>query len=164
MTARQPFCHPFRHKDDERLNWLEHTFLVYLDGWEKNVYNREGFTLSEKKRMLLSTETLQGIRRTVKAFIEFIKYLFSLPEVTDNRLAFLSNNICQDPLENYFGCQRQRGGTNDNTTVHQFVNNTQALRVVNSFCRAPVRSNCRSGVHSKMTEADLAPLIKRPRK
>jgi hypothetical protein len=79
MTARQPFCHPFRHKDDERLNvsihylcsydfivpqWLEHTFLVYLDGWEKNVYNREGFTLSEKKRMLLSTETLQGIRRT----------------------------------------------------------------------------------------------------
>ena len=43
---------------------------------------------------------------------------------------FLSNNLCQDPLENFFGCQRQRGGNSDNPTVQDFFNNTQALRVV----------------------------------
>jgi hypothetical protein len=49
-------------------------------------------------------------------------------------LAFLSNHLCQDPLEKYFGCQRQRGGTNENPTVESFLKNTEALRVVNSFC------------------------------
>ena len=96
----------------------------------------------------------------MKSFIELIKYLFSLPEVIDNKLAFLSNNICQDPLENFFGCQRQRGGTSDNPTVQEFYNNTQALRVINSFCRGPVRGNCR-GNNTPLSEADCAPIPKR---
>ena len=50
-------------------------------------------------------------------------------------MGFLSNRICQDPPENIFGCQRQRGGTTDNPNVAEFLKNTQALRVVNSFCR-----------------------------
>lgn len=54
-------------------------------------------------------------------------------------MAFLSNHLCQDPLENYFGCQRQKGGTNENPTVREYYHNTEALRVVNSFCRGPVR-------------------------
>ena len=54
---------------------------------------------------------------------------------------FLSNNLCQDSLENFFGCQRQRGVTSENPTVQDFFNNTQALRVVNSMCRGPVTSN-----------------------
>lgn len=66
----------------------------------------------------------------MKSFVEFVKYIFTLPEVKRNRFAFLSNNISQDPLENYFGCQWQHGGTNDNPTVNEFNNNTQALRVV----------------------------------
>jgi len=49
------------------------------------------------------------------SFIELIEYLFSQPVVTVNKL---SQNICRDPLENYFGCQRQRGGTSDNPSVH----------------------------------------------
>ena len=76
-----------------------------------------------------------------------MKYLFSLPEVRENKLAFLSQNICQDPLENFFGCQRQRGGTSDNPNVMEYYQNTQALRVVNSFCRSSVKGNCQ-GTHS----------------
>ena len=99
-----------------------------------------------------------------KSFVEFIKFLFSLPEVKDNNLAFLSNHICQDPLENFFGCQRQRGGTGDNPSVNEYYQNTQALRVVNSFCRGPVRGNCRGSASSTdVLDIDCAPLQKRQR-
>ena len=40
-----------------------------------------------------------------KSFVEFVRFLFSIPKVKDNKLAFISNHICQDPLENYFGRQ-----------------------------------------------------------
>ena len=89
--------------------------------------------------------------------------MFSLPEVKDNKLAFLSGNLCQDPLENFFGCQRQRGGTSDNASAKEYYQNTQALRVINSFCRAPVKGNCRGG-DCIVPETDCAPLQKRPRR
>ena len=68
-----------------------------------------------------------------KSFVEFIWYLFSVPEVKSNKLAFLSNRIGQDPLENYFGCQKQRGGTSDNPMVKEYYSNTEPLSVINSF-------------------------------
>ncbi len=46
------------------LQWLEKDFMPYLDLWEESVEGRNGFTVIQKKRMLLSTETLLGIRRT----------------------------------------------------------------------------------------------------
>lgn len=81
--------------------------------------------------------------QTGLAFVELVRSLFNLKEVQENKLALLSNSLCQNPLENFFGCQRQKGATNDNPTVQQFLDNTQTLRVVNSFCRGPVRGNCR---------------------
>ena len=77
------------------------------------------------------------------SFIGLVKMIFALPEVKGQKLAFLSMHLCQDPLENFFGCQRQRGGTSENPDVNEFSNNTQALRVVNGLCRGPVRGNCR---------------------
>ena len=46
---------------------------------------------------------------------------------------FLSSKICQDPVEKFFGCQRQRGGTHDNPTVAEFCQNTQALESLALF-------------------------------
>ena len=63
-------------------------------------------------------------------------------------MVFLSRNLCQDPLENFFGCQRQRGRSNENPSVAEFYSNTQALRVVNSLCRPSIRANC----HDQKTE------------
>ena len=60
---------------------------------------------------------------TVKAFIEMVKYLFTLPGVK----YFLSEQISQDPLEKFFGNQRQSGSVNENPTVKDFCQNTQAL-------------------------------------
>ena len=46
--------------------WLEDTFLPYLKEWEDSVAARPGFTDAQKKRMLLSEETLDGLRVTSK--------------------------------------------------------------------------------------------------
>ena len=74
----------------------------------------------------------------VKSFVELVSYLFTIPGLK----VFTSNRICQDPLENFFGHQRQRGGVNHNPTLQEFLCNTQALRVINNTCR-DVRGNCR---------------------
>lgn len=77
-------------------------------------------------------------------------------------MAFLSNRICQDPLKNYFGCQRQRGGTSDNPTVSEYFSNTEALRVVNSFCRNQVKGNCMwVKRNQEVDENDVMPIPKR---
>ena len=93
-----------------------------------------------------------------KSFIELVRYLFTLEDVK----SFLSQRLCQDPLENFFGCQRQRGGVHDNPNAQEFAKNTQALRVINSFCKGPARGNCRGGMHDKGKEND-EPLPKRKR-
>ena len=99
---------------------------------------------------------------SAKSFVGLVRYLFSLPEVKENQLAFLSQHICQDPLENFFGYQRQRGGTSDDPSAQEYYRNVQALCVVNSFCRGPVRGNCRGsqGVNRDI-DNENTPLPKR---
>ena len=102
---------------------------------------------------------------TAHSFLDFIRLLFSLPDVKGKNLSFLSNRLClQDPLENFFGCQRQRGGTSDNPSVGEFQKNTQALRVINSFCRGPVWGNCRRTKRTHETGIENTPLPKRRRR
>ena len=77
----------------------------------------------------------------VNSFIEMVTYFFTIPGVQ----YFLSAKVCQDPLERFFGCQRQRGGTHDNPNALEFYRNTQALKVASSFCRPSTKGNCRQG-------------------
>lgn len=102
--ARKVFQNPYRKATDFRLRWLEQEFIPYLDQWEKSVEERPGFCKLERKHMLLSPETILGIRITVKSFVELVNFIFQIPGVK----AFLSEKLCQDPLEKFFGCQRQR--------------------------------------------------------
>ena len=47
------------------MQWLEETYLKYLDDWEASVQSREGkYTDAERNRMLLSQETRDGLRMT----------------------------------------------------------------------------------------------------
>ena len=63
-----------------------------------------------------------------------VQYIFDkVPNVT----FLLSQRLCQDPLERFFGLQRQRGGVHDNPNVNEFMKNTQALRVINCVAKAP---------------------------
>uniref|UniRef100_A0A1X7VAJ7 Transposable element P transposase-like RNase H C-terminal domain-containing protein n=1 Tax=Amphimedon queenslandica TaxID=400682 RepID=A0A1X7VAJ7_AMPQE len=54
-----------------------------------------------------------GIRITALSFINLVNYIFTIPGVN----SFLSKRISQDPLEKYFGRQRQRGRVSENPTV-----------------------------------------------
>ena len=83
----------------------------------------------------------------VKSLLELIPYLLSIPGVK----VFLSERLSQDPLERFFG-QRQRGGTHENPTVQEFYKNTQALRVINSFCVGTVKRNCRGRLEAQDVE------------
>lgn len=44
--------------------WIHEEFLAYLDKWEKSVKERPGYSKSQKKRMMLSPETLLGLKIT----------------------------------------------------------------------------------------------------
>jgi len=48
----------------------------------------------------------------VKSFVEIVEYLFSVPGVTK----FLSGWLSQDSLEKFFGCQLQRGKSNEGSS------------------------------------------------
>ena len=143
------------------MKWLETDFLGYLKDWENSVKLREGFTKAERNKMLISAETLYGLQVTCKcfllilalyyrscilsllgkSFVELVRYLFTVPGVQ----CFLSQRLSQDPLERFFGAQRQRGCVNDNPNVAEFAKNTQTIRVVNLCCQGVKRGNCRGG-------------------
>ena len=76
---------------------------------------------------------------------------------------FLSEKLSQDPLENFFGCQRQRGGLSENPNVAEFCKNTQALRVINTACGDVSRGNCRGNKQTQPLDIDKenTPLPKR---
>lgn len=46
---------------------MEDDFLSYLSKWEKDVEERSGYSDAAKKMMLLSPQTLLGLRMTGKA-------------------------------------------------------------------------------------------------
>jgi hypothetical protein len=76
----------------------------------------------------------------VLSFIDLVKYVFTIKDVS----VFPSNRVCQDPLEDFFGRQRQRGRVNENPCVTEFLKNTQ----VNTAC-STVRGNCRGAAKRK---------------
>ena len=81
--------------------------------------------------------------------MEIVQYIFTIPGVS----SFLIERLCQDPLKKFFGCQCQRGATNENLSVKDFCKNSQALRVVNSLCNDIKRGNCRG---SKKESLDMS--------
>ena len=91
---------------------------------------------------------------TVLSFVELVEYVFTIPGVK----VFLSNRICQDPLENFFGLQRQRGRVNENPNALEFLRNTQALRIVNTECDT-VRGNCRGAKKNRKRKKKDEPIM-----
>lgn len=103
--------------------------LSYLNEWEDSVCKRKGeFSKTERNKMLLSAEQVQAANQhnnyiaylfrylAVRSLIDMVKYLFAQPTIK----SFLSEKISQDPLEKFFGIQRQRGRVNENPNVREF--------------------------------------------
>ena len=70
----------------------------------------------------------------LKSFLEiYLLYLMHLHFLVDGS---------QDPLEKFFGLQRQRGRVSENPSMQEFLRNTQALRVI-KMASISVKGNCR---------------------
>lgn len=85
--------------------------------------------------------------------------LLALPGVN----CVLSEKLCQDPVQSFFGKQRAHGGRADNPTVKQFCDNTVSLRVQGSSALEPIRGNCGKRDINSIASVDSTPLPKRPR-
>ena len=93
------------------------------------------------------------------SFLKLIPIVFKIPGVMTEKLS-------QDPLEKFFGCQRQQGNTNDNPKVHEFLTNTQSLRVIDSINVHQISGNYRGTKrkHYDLETFDLSrPLQRRKR-
>lgn len=77
---------------------------------------------------------------------------------------FLSERLCQDPLEKYFGKQRQCGGSNENPNMQQFLDNTAALRIMGSVALDPVRGNIKADKRSLTVDENPLPKRRKIRK
>ena len=126
-----------------------------MDHWKASVDSRADFSDEEKKSMMLSRITEKGMRMTsmlidwlknfiiscfvVSSFLELVPRIFRIDGVT----SFLSEKLSQDPLEKFFGVQHQRGRTNENPSVAEFLNNTQSVRVINTIWLKDITGNCR---------------------
>ena len=94
------------------------------------------------------------------------KFILSQPQASGEKLYVLSERISQDPLENYFGKQRARGGRNENPNLQECLHNAAALRVQKSMALDPVRGNCsrkRRLYGDEQPQIDNTPLPKRKR-
>ena len=93
------------------------------------------------------------------SFLELIPIVFKIPGV----VCFMTEKLSQDPLEKFFGCQRQQGNTNDNPKVHEFLTNTQSLRVIDSINVHQITGNCRGTKrkHYDLESVDLSRPLKR---
>ena len=86
--------------------------------------------------------------------------MFAIPGVK----CFLSNRLCQDPLEKYFGMQRQTEKSNENPSVAEFAKNSETLRLVGNMWFDDARGNCRRSVSVKQRIEDIKHLPLRKRK
>jgi len=98
----------------------------------------------------------------VKSFVEMVRYLLSQSGMEDCYI--LSEKFSQDPLENYFGKLRARGGYCQNPTVQACLTAAQSIRVQGSVSLTPVRGNSsRKRKLCQEEKIDDSPLMKRPR-
>jgi hypothetical protein len=115
---------PYTSSDDIRLKWLENDFLSYLEEWSNYAQSRIDVPAESRKKMMLSAQTLEGLKMTVYSFIEVVPYLLSL----DGAEFILSERFNQDTVESYFAQQRARCGRGDNPAVQQVLYNSQSIR------------------------------------
>ncbi|KAH7937463.1 hypothetical protein HPB49_012611 [Dermacentor silvarum] len=96
-------CKQFESAGDERLIWLETSFLDYLADLKSQCLAKN----------FLSKETYEGVVITTRSNVECIGYL--LEEMSFDFV--LTRKMSSDPIESFFGWLRKSAGSNDQTDV-----------------------------------------------
>ena len=69
---------PYQSTNDDRLVWMEETFLKYFEDWKAGITARKGpFTPAEREKMFLSNVTYEGFKISANSHVEAIKFLLS---------------------------------------------------------------------------------------
>ena len=160
IHKRKTFLKPYTSLDDERFSWLTNDFTHYLDSWKENILNREGnFDKNARAAMFLSYQTYQGLKITSSSLVEIVQYLLNA-----GAKYVLTERLCQDALENYFGRQRAIGGRKDNPNLRDFGYGDNIIR--NSVAARSIKGNVSGnqlGI-SNINIIDSTPLPCRKRK
>ena len=77
---------------------------------------------------------------------------------------FLTEKLNQDPLEQWFGKQRMKGGPNDNPNVMEFGYNALKIAVAGSSLVQDVRGNVRKRQNIQIDVNANVPMMKRQKK
>ena len=128
-------------------------FWDYIEEW-KNEVNGLKCSEKEKKKKMLARQTIDGIEMAINGFIGAVNYLLSIGTKFINARVF-----CQDPLEQYFGKQRQAGGGSRNPNVERYFQNDNKIAL-----HRDMNVRRRSGnvaADNKHWEVDDAPLPKK---
>ena len=114
---------PYSQISDDRLLWLEKDFLNYTRQWRSNAIARcqeSGYDVNAFNSMLLSQSTEEGLVISTLSMVSLIK-----EALLCGADYVLARRINQDPLEAFFGYQRQRGGRGEAPTVREFSSNAR---------------------------------------
>ena len=154
-SAIKPFLAQYESQNDERFNWLKNEFLKYFVDWKENIAKRPGnFTANARTKMFLSWQTYEGLRITTLSLIECVKFLLGV-----GFSYVLTNKLCQDDLENYFGKQRAIGHRKDNPNVRDTGYNDNIIK--SQFSVRPLGGNVRCHQSNWDIDDTLVPKRKR---
>ncbi|XP_047144721.2 uncharacterized protein LOC124818209 [Hydra vulgaris] len=146
---RKPALYPYHAVDDWRFEWLQNTYLKYINEWKAKAESNEGTPKEMKTKLCLSSQTIQVIRITVHSFVELVPYLLS--RVNDGQeLYFLSDKLNQDSVEEHFGRIRSRGGANENPTAYEYGLLNRKVIVVKSDLLKVIRGNTRGCIREEL--------------
>ena len=129
IRKRKQKLAPYTSLNDPGFDWLELEFLGYLRAWKYNIGNRIGnFTQITHSKMFISWQTFEGFEIITYSVIELIKFLMS-----EGMEFVLTERFCQDPVEEYFGKQRQLGRRCNNPDLKTFGYNDNTIRIQKSI-------------------------------
>ena len=111
--------------------------------------------------MIISLYMYAFPNNAVLSFVEMAENLLAL----EGAKFLLSERFSQDPVEEYFGKQRERGARNDNPTADGFLHNHQTLATLGTISIGPlVKGNVRGRPRPVDSIEQLSlPLMKRPK-
>lgn len=129
--------------DDPRYNWLELELIQWLKDWELEVQNCEGLTGTEKKRLILSRQTLEGLQITTVSFLELTRSVLS----EEGASFLLAEKLNQDRVEAFLGKLMRGCGNAENHTVDQARKRILALLVAGRCFIRSKNTNCSVDEH-----------------
>lgn len=112
------------------LQWLKTAFLVYLEEWEKevNAKVKEGNSASERAKMSLSKETIDGLRMTGRYKYIYMILFFAYPlhgykYICIHEYALCVYYTCRVVCDFFFSGILSGGGTNATDQRHEVCTN-----------------------------------------